>query len=415
MPDRLGRTEFVALVAMLFATIAFSIDAMLPALPEIATELSPDAPNRAQLILTSFVLGLGLGTLVTGPLSDAFGRKPVIVAGALLYCAAAALAWWEDTLELVLAARVLQGLGAAGPRVVALAIIRDLYEGRRMAQIMSFVMLVFTLFPAVAPLIGAGIIALAGWRGIFAAFVLFSVISVVWLMVRQPETLAPAKRRPFRLPVLWAGAVEVLTDRHVALTIAALSLIFGMLFTVLSTTQPVFDETFGRAVEFPYWFALIALVAATGNVLNARIVMVLGMRRVAATALLGQAALSAAMVAYGMTDPWATATAFPVFVGWTASVFFIVGLTIGNLNALAMVPMGHIAGMAASVIGSIATVAAVMIAAPVGLAFDGTPLPAATGVLVCATLAFLFVRALGDPAPVQPAEEDEAAPRRPPA
>lgn len=400
MPRTLSRTEFIALMAMLFATIAFSIDAMLPALPEIARELTPEAPNRAQLILTSFVLGMGVGTLFTGALSDAFGRRPVIVVGALLYMLAAALAWWGETLELVLAARVLQGLGAAGPRVVALAIIRDLYDGRRMAQLMSFVMLVFTLFPAVAPMLGAGIIALTGWRGIFAAFVGFSLVSVVWLVGRQEETLPPEKRRPLRLRLLREAITEVLTNRHVVLTIAALSLIFGMLFTVLSTTQPVFDETFGRADSFPYWFALIAAIAATGNLLNARIVMVFGMRRVAAGALIAQTVLSGGMVAYGITEPWGGAAAFPVLVAWTASVFFIVGLTIGNLNALAMVPMGHIAGMASSIIGSIATVAAVLIAAPVGLAFDGTPLPGAVGVTVCSLLAYLIVRALGEPAPI---------------
>ena len=404
MPKILSRTEFVALMAMLFATIAFSIDAMLPALPDIAAELTPDNPNRAQLILTSFVLGMGVGTMFTGPLSDAFGRKPVIVGGAVLYIVSSALAWAGHSLELVLAARVLQGLGAAGPRVVALAIIRDLYEGRHMAQLMSFVMLVFTLVPALAPAVGAGIIAISSWRAIFLAFVLFSVISVLWLMLRQQETLPEEARRPFRLPVLWAGIVEVLTLRQVLVTTAALSLIFGMLFTVLSTTQPVFDETFARAATFPFWFAVIALIAATGSILNARIVMVFGMRRVAAGALLGQMILSAGMVAFGLLEGWSAPLAFPIFVGWTASVFFIVGLTIGNLNALAMVPLGHIAGMAASIIGSVSTVLAVVVAVPLGLAFDGTPLPGALGVLVCAFVAFLLVRSLGDPAPVETAE-----------
>ena len=193
---RLSMPEFIALIAMLFATIAFSIDAMLPALPEIAATLTPLDPNKAQLIVTSFVLGMGIGTLFAGPLSDSFGRRNVIVGGAVLYCAAAAIAMVAPSLETVLAARVLQGLGAAGPRVVSLALVRDLYKGREMARVVSFAMMIFTLVPAVAPLAASGIIAAWGWRAIFAAFILFAILAVVWMMLRQPETLPRAARRP---------------------------------------------------------------------------------------------------------------------------------------------------------------------------------------------------------------------------
>ncbi|MBT8474108.1 MAG: multidrug effflux MFS transporter [Alphaproteobacteria bacterium] len=399
MPRRLSRAEFVALMAMLFATIAFSIDAMLPALPEIADELTPDAPNRAQLIITSFVLGMGIGTLFTGPLSDAYGRKPVIIGGAVIYIIASGLAWAANSLELMLAARVLQGLGVAGPRVVALAIVRDLYEGRGMAQLMSFVMMVFTLVPAVAPAIGAGIIAVAGWRAIFAAFVLFSLISVGWLALRQEETLPIEKRRPFKLTVLAAGVSEVVRNRQVMLTIVVIGLSFGILFSTLVSTQPVFDVLFDRGDTFHWWFALIALIAALGSVLNARIVMQLGMRRVASLSFFAQGFAAAAMLLVAAMAQWQAPWAFGFYVGWTASVFFMAGLTIGNLNALALVPMGHIAGMAASIVGAISTIGGVAIAAPVGLAFDGTPLPAALGVLICTTVAYLITRQLGDPAP----------------
>lgn len=163
-PARPASVEFIALIAMMFATVAFSIDSVLPALPEIAAELTPQDPNRAQLILTSFVFGMGLGTLVMGPLSDAFGRKPVIVGGAVLYCLAALVGYLAPTLETVLAARVVMGLGVAAPRVVSLAMVRDLYAGRDMARIVSFAMMVFMVVPAAAPLLGAAIIAAAGDR-----------------------------------------------------------------------------------------------------------------------------------------------------------------------------------------------------------------------------------------------------------
>ena len=175
----LSKPEFIALTAMLFSTIALSIDAMLPALPEIAAELTPASPNLAQLIVTSFVLGMGVGTLFTGPLADAVGRRRVIMGGAVLYIVGALLAWRAGSLELLLAARFVQGLGAAGPRIAAMAIIRDLFEGREMAQLVSLMMMVFALVPALAPAMGAGIIAVAGWRAIFLAFCVFSVISVV--------------------------------------------------------------------------------------------------------------------------------------------------------------------------------------------------------------------------------------------
>ena len=398
MPKRLPKPEFIALMAMMFATIAFSIDSMLPALPEIAADLSPDTPNHAQLILTSFVLGMGIGTLFTGPLSDAFGRRPVILAGAAVYIVAALVASQAESLELLLVARVVQGLGCAAPRVVALAIIRDLYEGRGMAQLSSFVMMVFTLVPAIAPTIGAGIMEVFGWRAIFVSFVGFSVVSMLWLFLRQSETHPPERRRAFRPAVLWSGVVEVVSNRQVALVIVALSLCFGALFAILSTIQPIFDVTFGEAERFHWWFMLIALISAGGSFVNARIVMTLGIRRVLATSFAAQVVMSAVMVILCFFVSWDTNLAFVAFVIWVASVFvFMAQLAIGNLNALGLAPMGHIAGMAASIIAAVATVVAVAIAVPVGLSFDGTPFSAALGVLICATGALMIVRKLGDP------------------
>ncbi|WP_249200201.1 Bcr/CflA family efflux MFS transporter [Thetidibacter halocola] len=380
-----GRTEFIALVAMLFATIAFSIDGMLPALPAMAEQFSPDAPNRAQFVVTSFVLGMGIGTLFTGPLSDALGRKPVVLGGAALYIAGSFLAAMAQSLEMLLLARLLQGLGAAGPRVVALAIIRDLFAGRGMAQIMSFVMMVFTIVPALAPSIGAGLIALWGWRAVFGAFILFSAISALWLALRLPETLPEEQRRPFRLALIRDAAREMAAHPMVRLSIVTQGLCFGMLFTMISTVQPIYDQAFGRADSFPMWFGIVAILAASGSFVNARLVMRLGMRRLVSRMLLAQTGLSAVMVLLTLSglsgDPL-----FAAFVTWQVSVFFQAGLTLGNLNALGMEPMGHIAGLAASIIGGVATVVAVVLALPVSLAFDGTPLSTAVAILVYAVL-----------------------------
>nr|WP_321252685.1 MFS transporter [uncultured Ruegeria sp.] len=387
MTNRMSRGEFIALIAMMFATIAFSIDSMLPALPEIGAELSPDDVNRAQLILTSFVLGMGLGTFFTGPISDALGRKPVIFGGAVLYIVASAVAWASSSLELVLAARVLQGLGAAGPRVVAMAIIRDLYSGREMARIISIAMMIFTLVPAIAPMLGAGVIALFGWRGIFVSFILFALIVVTWMGKRLPESLAREDRRPFRMPLLVAATHEMMSHPTVRLSILVQTLCMGILFTMLTMVQPVYDVIHDSADSFPFWFGFVALMSGSASLLNAAIVVRVGMRRVVTWALGAQILITSCVIFLNMAN-LTSAASFAVFVFWQTTIFFMAGVTLGNLNAIAMEPMGHIAGMAASVIGSISTVLAAAIAAPVGLLFDGSVTPLTTGILAMCVMAF---------------------------
>lgn len=399
----LSRPEFIALMATLMATVAFSLDAMLPALPRIAGELTPGAPNRAQLIIPVFILGMGLGTLFAGPLSDALGRKRVIAGGAAIYCLGAALAWRAQSLEWLLLARGLQGFGAAGPRVVALAIIRDLFSGRAMAQMVSFVIVVFTLVPAIAPSFGAALIALTGtWRGLFPSFIVFSATGLAWLTLRQPETLPPDRRRPPRLAPVAHAAREVMRHPVVRGTITVQVLAFAMLFANLSSVQMVFDETFGKADTFHLWFAIIAVIGAGGGFLNTRLVMRRGMRWVITRTLTAQVCLSGVFVAGMLLDLWGGPVFFVAFLAWTGSVFATAGLTLGNLNALALEPMGHIAGTAATVVSAIASVGAALLAAPVGLLFDGTPLPVAGCVLLYGALALGLMHRLPQerPAPI---------------
>ncbi len=387
----LSRPEFVALIAMMFATIAFAIDAMLPALPAIGAALSPANPDRAQLVITAFVLGMGFGTFFVGPISDAVGRKPVIIAGFALYAIGAALAANAQSLELLLAARVIQGLGGAGPRVASMAMVRDMHAGPRMAQIMSFAMMVFMIVPAVAPAVGALIVAGYGWRGVFAAFILFGLLGALWLGLRQPETLLPTARRPLRITSLLAGTRQVFADRVALASIAAQTMVLGMLFGTLSSTQAIFSQTFNKAASFPAWFAVIALFSAIASLTNALFVRRMGMHRVVTMALILQIALTIAMVALTLGKAWPQGWYFAGYMVWTTGIFALAGFTMGNLNAIAMEPMGAIAGLAASVILAVPTVLATVIAAPLGLAFDGTPGPLAVGVLVCAVLALVVM------------------------
>ncbi len=391
-PFRMGRTEFVALLAMMLASVAFSIDSMLPALPEIGAELSPNAIERAPLILSTFLLGMGIGTFFTGPLSDAFGRKPVILISSALFILSAAVAYISQSFEMVLIARLVQGLGAAGPRVVTNAIVRDRFSGRQMAKIMSIIMMVFVLVPAVAPLLGSFIIGWSGWRGIFIAFILFAATFTVWMLIRLPETLPFENRRPLRLRLMGAAVREVLSQPIVRLAIIAQMLVSAMIFLTLMLVQPIYDIVYGRGDEFPYWFFGIAIVAGCASLLNALLVERFGMWKLITAAVVVQIVFAGSFIVFDLGGgPYG----FFFFLFWMTGIFFQAGFSIGNLNAIAMEPVGHIAGMAASVISAIATVGAVMISGPIGTNFNGSEQMLTVSVLVMALVGLLCMLRMG--------------------
>ncbi len=387
-PLRFG--EFVALMALMMSSVAFSIDAMLPALPTIGAQLAPDAPKQGQLVITSFVLGLGLGTLVCGPVSDAYGRKSVLLVGIAAYLAGALLAMQAQSIETLLASRFLQGLGAAAPRVVATAMVRDLYQGRAMARVTSIIMTLFVLVPALAPSVGAVIIWLADWRAVFLAFVAFGVVSGAWLTLRQPESLPPARRRALGLRMITAALREIATTPSVTVYVAALVFAFAPLYAWLSSLPIIFAEVYDRADSFPLWFGATAMIAGTASLVNARLVMRLGMKRIATGAFIWQAGVSVlalALLQAGLPAPWD----FALFFAFMCSAFFSIGLTFGNLNALALQPLGHMAGLGSSVVQSVSTVGAVTVAIPISMAYDGTPIPLITGMALCACTALALM------------------------
>ena len=385
------------MLAVLFATAAFSVDAMLPSLSEIAAELSPENTNRAQLVLMSFMAGMGVGTACVGPISDAIGRKPSIILGSGLYIAASAGAIFANNLTLLLVLRFIQGMGASGPRIAGTALIRDLYAGREMARITSFVMMIFIMIPALAPALGELIIESAGsWRAVFGAFMIFGLIGLVWVWLRQPETLPPERRVPLNRKRLAASIREVLGNRQVMLCTLVLTLGFAQMFALLSSSEQLFGITYGRSESFTRWFAVMAVLSGAGTIINARYVMRYGMRRMARAAYAMQivaASLALLLVASGALQGDA---AFYGFFIWAVSLFFMAGVTFGNLNALAMQNMPHLAGVTASMVAALSALGAVTIAAPVGLTFNGTPTPMMLAALVCSSLAWLLMARLRD-------------------
>lgn len=384
-------------MALTSAVVAFSIDSMLPALGEIARDLTPGMPNRAQLVLSAFMIGMGLGTFFAGPLSDAVGRKVTVTVGFAVYAVSAFAAMFATSLEVLLVLRFIMGIGASAPRIATMALVRDLYQGREMARITSFVAMVFILIPAIAPMLGAQVIAVFGWHGVFGSFVVLALISAVWLNLRQAETLLPAARRPFNIRSIFSGMAEVLSNGQIRLITVVLALGFGQMFALLNTAQQLFTEVYQKGDSFPYWFAVMALLAGCASLLNARLVLRLGMRRMAMGAYAIQTVVSSVMILLVNAGLIPDALQFPLFMFWAVSVFAMAGVTFGNLNALALQRMGHLAGTAASVTSAVSTFGAVAIAAPVGLAYDGSLGPLLVCTLACSALAVVLMRRVREP------------------
>ena len=383
---RISTAEFVAIMAMLVATVAISIDGMLPALSIIADELTPLRPNNAQMILSFFVAGMAAGTLIVGPLSDSFGRKPIIYYGASLYIFSSAVCVLSPSLEVILISRFLQGVGASAPRVVAQALVRDFYKGREMARISSFIMIIFALVPAIAPLLGSFVMLAFNWRFIFLMFIAFVAVSTMWMAFRIDESVTKEKRIEFNLKQVALAFKEVLSNQMILTSIITLVFAYGILFIGIFLIQPVFEQVFNRAATFPYWFATIALLAASSSYVNARLVRKLGMRMLTSIAFRAQVCFSVLVFLVYWLGYFEGQFGFFCFLFWMFSIFFQAGLTMGNLTALAMEPVGHIAGTAASLVSAIATIGSVLLAAIVGQFFDGTPAAMIAGVALFATL-----------------------------
>lgn len=379
--------EFILLVALLNAVVAMSIDMMLPAVGIIAAELGASDPNHRQFIITALFMGMTLGTLIYGPASDSIGRKPAIFIGLVIFALGATICLFARSFEILLLGRFIQGLGAASPGFVAMAMVRDGHAGSAMARIMSFVMTVFMLVPILAPSIGQLILFVAHWRAIFVLFLGLAIVAALWLGFRQEETLPKDKRRPYSLRVLADAGYEAARNPVTMGYTFASGFIFSGLVAYLGTSQQIFSEQYQQGALFALWFAGFAVALALAMIVNGRFVMRFGMRKMTRYALYFSTVMSALFVIvaifYDGMPP------LPVFGLYVFLNFFCTGLLFGNYNALALEPVGHIAGMAAALSGFLSSLLSIIGGSLVGQAYHGTVTPLVIGFAIFGALAVL--------------------------
>jgi len=379
-------TEFVIVIASIMALNPLAMDIMLPALPNIAATFDVTSANRPQMVLSIFLVGFGLGQFVMGPLSDRFGRRPILLGGMTVYCIASLLAIAAPSFETLLLARALQGVCTSATRVIATSIVRDCYAGRRMASVISLAMMIFIAVPIVAPAFGQAVLLLAQWRGIFVVLMLYGVVTLIWSALRMPETLAPANRRSLAAGQVLDAFRQTVTNRQTLGYALVAGGVLGSLFAYIFIAQQVFNGIYQLGHYFPLAFAGVAVGTAIAGFVNSRLVGRLGMRVISHMALIGYIVIAAIMLAAAKLQM----IPLPLFMVLSVLLMFAFGLMISNFTALAMEPQGHIAGTAASLYGSITTLLGIAVGATIGQDFDGTLVPFATGFLLC-TLASLAV------------------------
>ncbi|MBP2238505.1 DHA1 family bicyclomycin/chloramphenicol resistance-like MFS transporter [Sinorhizobium kostiense] len=383
----LSKTQFIALMAMLMSINAISIDIMLPGLQEIGASLGVADENDRQYIISAYLFGLGFAQLGFGPLSDRFGRKAPLLGGLALYGVCALAIVFVPTFTTLLIFRFVQGVGAAATRVVTVSIVRDVYGGRQMAEIMSLVMMVFMIVPVVAPSIGQVIMIFAEWHMIFVVIALFALAISIPVALSLRETLDPAYRRAFTASVILEGFRIVLTNRLALFYTLATSVLLGGLFGFVNSAQQILVGIYGLGIWFPAVFAAFAGMMALASFTNSRLVQRFGMRALSHAALLGYGLASLAWMSLSLAGPLPLA----LFVVLQSAAMFQFGLMAANFNAMAMEPLGHVAGTASSVLGFTQTIGGAFIGAMIGQAFDGTVTPLAVGFFTLSVFALAFV------------------------
>lgn len=385
---RSSQFEFVALMASLMSVVALAIDALLPALDIIGIDISTTNVVDNQLLITMIFLGLGFGPLIFGPLSDSVGRKPVVYMGFALFIGASFICVNANSLEVMVLGRILQGIGLSAPRTISIAIIRDMYSGDHMARIMSFVTVVFILVPVIAPAMGKFILDYYNWHGIFYIQILISLLVSLWFWRRQPETLSVNNKKKFSITGFTSEFKELFRfKRTIGYTVIS-GFITGSFMVYLSSSQQIFENQYQLKNEFPLIFAGLAIAIGAAVFSNGVLVIKYGMEKLITVALLSFFIVSAIYVGLFFNDANPAVGVLILFFGLQ---FFSIGFLFGNVRAMAMEPVGHIAGTAAAVTGCISTIMAVPISIFIGRFITTTALPLFIGFSICSALALTLL------------------------
>ncbi len=382
--------EFVLIIAFMMALGSMSIDNLLPAFDPIRTDYGLASTNEVQLILTVYMIGFAVMQLFYGPASDIIGRKPTLMIGLVVFAVGSFIALFSTSFEMLLVARLIQGMGAAATRILSVAIVRDRFQGRDMARVMSLTMMVFIIVPIFAPSIGSLILLFGTWHTIFVSMLVLAVLLALWFGKRMPETLHPEYRMPFSMKRIGDGARRCLSQRATVGYSTAMALMFGALMGYLGSTQQIFEtEVYGLGAIFPVVFGSLAAVMGVASFINSRLVRRLGMRRLSHFGISAYVVFSAAMVAlaliYGGKPP------LILFAVALAGCQFLFSLTMPNFNTMAMEPLGDIAGTASSLIGCYTTIVGTLVGLAISQSFNGSVLPMALGFLVVGITAFITV------------------------
>ena len=378
--QRRSQVEFIVLMAALMSIVALSIDAVLPALPDIGDFLSvKDATDNPKLI-TSIFLGLGIGQLIFGPLSDSFGRKPIVYIGFVVFIIASIICVTTKNFEMMIFGRILQGVGLASPRTMCIAMVRDSYSGDYMAKVLSFVVMIFILIPVIAPSLGQFLMNHYHWHSIFIFNLGFGVLVMLWFWIRQPETLKPQYKISYRLSIFKTGTIAFFRIKPAFIYTILSGLITGSFMVYLSTSQRIFEQQYNMKEEFPLIFASLAISVGLSTFMNSQLVVKFGMRKIVHFAMLSFVLISLVFIILFSSG---NNPSIEVLLGFFALQFFTIGFLFGNLRALAMEPMGHIAGIGSALNGFISTVMAVPIANYIGKFVIDSVTPLFVGFLIC--------------------------------
>ncbi|MCB0651802.1 MAG: multidrug effflux MFS transporter [Saprospiraceae bacterium] len=370
--------EFIALMAFMMAIGAFSIDAILPAMQVIGDDFGITNTNDNQLLVSLVFLGLAIGQIFFGPLSDSLGRKPAVYFGFSIFIVGSLLSIISTSFEWMLFSRFIQGIGLGAPRTIGMAMVRDRYVGDFMARIMSFIMVVFILVPMVAPAVGQEVLHLAGWKAIYGTQILIAIVIVFWFYFRQEETLKPENKIPFSIRKINKAVAEIFRTKTTLAFTLIMGLIQGAFLVYLSSAQQIFQEQYNLGDKFPLVFALLALSIGVASLVNSKMVMIFGMDKMTFWSLAGFTVLSviAAVLFTIFSHQNPPLWMFMVFL---IALLFCTGILFGNLNALAMRPLGHVAGLGSTVVGFVSTLISVPLGISIGRYIEQTALPLVLG------------------------------------